>query len=380
VIRRIYAIAKKEFRQIYRDIRSLAVLLLLPIFLLVMFGYAISLDVRHIPIAVYDAQNSAESRRLVDEFNHSEYFDLRYHLSDVREIDALLDRGRIRAALVIPRDFSRLMLRDRSCEVQVLLDGSNSTSAQTALGYIEAVILNYCSGLTDREVLRSAGVQVAVPVDYRPRVWYNPELHSSVFLVPGLVTFIMLISAVISTALSIVREKERGTMEQILVSPIRPAELIVGKTIPYVIISLAVSFGVLAVSHLLFGVTVKGSYPVLFLVILLFLLSCLGMGILISTLTQSQHMAFTLSALLTILPAFILSGFVFPIRNMPVVIQAITYLFPGRFFLAALRSVIIKGTGLASFWKEALALVAFGAVTLTFSILRMKPGPRGRRK
>jgi ABC-2 type transport system permease protein len=281
---------------------------------------------------------------------------------------------------VIPRDFSTLMLRDRSCEVQVLLDGSNSTSAQTALGYIEAVILNYCSGLTDREVLRSAGVQVTVPVDYRPRVWYNPELHSSVFLVPGLVTFIMLISAVISTALSIVREKERGTMEQILVSPIRPAELIVGKTIPYVIISLAVSFGVLAVSHLLFGVTVKGSYPVLFLVILLFLLSCLGMGILISTLTQSQHMAFTLSALLTILPAFILSGFVFPIRNMPVVIQAITYLFPGRFFLAALRSVIIKGTGLASFWKEALALVAFGAVTLTVSILRMKPGPRRRRK
>jgi ABC-2 type transport system permease protein len=380
VIRRIYAIAKKEFRQIFRDIRSLAVLLLLPIFLLVMFGYAISLDVRHIPIAVYDAQNSAESRRLVSEFNHSEYFDLRYRLSDVREIDALLDRGRIRAALVIPRDFSRLMLRDRSCEVQVLLDGSNSTSAQTALGYIEAVIRNYCSGLNDRELLRFAEVQVTAPVDYRPRVWYNPELHSSVFLVPGLVTFIMLISAVISTALSIVREKERGTMEQILVSPIRPAELIVGKTIPYVIISLAVSFGVLAVSHLLFGVAVKGSYPVLFLVILLFLLSCLGMGILISTLTQSQHMAFTLSALLTILPAFILSGFVFPIRNMPVVIQAITYLFPGRFFLVALRSVIIKGTGLASFWKEALALVAFGAVTLTVSILRMKPGPRRRRK
>jgi ABC-2 type transport system permease protein len=369
---RIYAIAKKELRQIARDRRSLAVLLLVPVFLLVMFGYAISLDVRHIPMAVYDGEKSPESRRLIDAFTHSEYFDLKYDLASPSEIDALMGRDEIRAALVIPPDFSSTLLRDDRCELQVVVDGSNATSASTALGYLQAIVQDYASGITLQSLARLGGAELQPPLDYRPRVWYNPELHSSVFLVPGLITFIMLISAVISTALSIVREKERGTMEQILVSPVRPLELIAGKTIPYVVISLVVSAGVLAVSYLLFGVTVRGSYLLLLLVILLFLLSCLGVGILISTLAETQHMAFTLSAIITILPSFILSGFVFPIRNMPLPIQVITYLFPARYFLVALRSVIIKGTGLASFWEQALALLVFGSTALTLSTLRMR--------
>ena len=379
MIGRIRAIMIKEFRQIARDRRSLGVLLFLPLFLLVMFGYAISLDVRHVPLAVYDAEKSPQSRRLVEEFRHTEYFDLKYDLDNTRQIDELLGRDHARAVLVIPNGFSRRIARGEAGEVQLILDGSNSSSASTVLGYVQVVVQEFAAGLTTRALLRGGGARFRPPVDFRPRVWFNPELASSVYLVPGLVTFILVISAVISTSLSIVREKERGTMEQIRVSPIRPLELIVGKTIPYALVSLAVTVAVLACSYLLFGVVVKGSYLLLLLVILLFLLASLGLGLLISTLVATQQMAFTVSALLTILPSFILSGFVFPIRNMPPAIQAVTCLFPGRFFLTALRSVIIRGAGLAAFWEQAAALAAFAFGTLALSTLRMRRAGRRAR-
>jgi ABC-2 type transport system permease protein len=280
---------------------------------------------------------------------------------------------------VIPGGFTRKLLRGEDCRIQVLVDGSNASSASTALGYIEAVIRDFAAGLTSRELLRATGTRFQPPVDLRPRVWFNPELASSVFLVPGLITFILAISAVVSTSLSIVREKERGTMEQIRVSPIRPLELVAGKTIPYALVSLAVTAAVLAASSLLFGVVVKGSYLLLLLVILLFLLASLGLGLLISTLVATQQMAFTISALLTILPSIILSGFVFPIRNMPPLIQGVTFLFPARYFLAALRSVIIKGAGLAAFWQQLAGLAAFAFATLALSTLRMRRSAREAR-
>ncbi len=374
---RIIPILKKEFRQIARDKRSLAVLSFQPLFLLVMFGCAISLDVRHISLAIYDGEKSAQSRRLANEFGHSEYFDLKFDLASTHEIDELMGRDQIQAALVIPADFSRRLLKDNSCAVQIILDGSNATSAFTALGYIEAVVQDFSARITARALLRLGNQPFQQPVDYRPRVWYNPELRSSVFLVPGLIGFIMIVTAVISTSLSIVREKEHGTMEQILVSPIRPFELIIGKTIPYVLIALGINLAVLVASYLLFGVIVQGSYLLLLMVVLLFLVSSLGLGILISTLATTQHMAFTLSTLLTILPAFILSGFVFPIRNMPPVIRVLTFLFPGRFFLAALRSIIIKGAGLSAFWEQLIGLVLFAAVTLALSTARLRRQYRG---
>jgi ABC-2 type transport system permease protein len=379
MMRRVRAIMVKEFRQILRDRRSLGVLLFLPLFLLVVFGYAISLDVRHVPLAVYDGEKSPESRRLIEGFRHSEYFDLKYDLESTAQVDWLLARERARAALVIPGGFTRKLLRGEDCRIQVLVDGSNASSASTALGYIEAVIRDFAAGLTSRELLRATGTRFQPPVDLRPRVWFNPELASSVFLVPGLITFILAISAVVSTSLSIVREKERGTMEQIRVSPIRPLELVAGKTIPYALVSLAVTAAVLAASSLLFGVVVKGSYLLLLLVILLFLLASLGLGLLISTLVATQQMAFTISALLTILPSIILSGFVFPIRNMPPLIQGVTFLFPARYFLAALRSVIIKGAGLAAFWQQLAGLAAFAFATLALSTLRMRRSAREAR-
>jgi len=374
VITRIRPVVRKEFRQIFRDKRSLGVILFIPLFLLVMFGYAVSLDVRNIPIGVLDLENSRESREFLRAFENNEYFDIRYYLLSYSQIDEMMEEGEIKVALVIPRDFTRKLWRENTCEVQMLLDGSNPTEASTMIGYLEVISRSYSAEIT-AEInanLSYAGGRPPVPLDFRPRVWYNPELRSSVFLIPGLITFILVISAVVSTALSIVREKERGTMEQILVSPLHPLELVVGKTIPYVLISLISAFGVLGVSYLLFGVTVHGSYLLLLLVMLLFLLSCLGLGILISTISATQQVAFTLAVLITVLPSFLLSGFVFPIRNMPWIIQAITYLIPARYALEALRGIIIKGSGLLSFWPAVLGLVVFSAATLALSTFRLR--------
>jgi len=370
VITRIRPVVRKEFRQISRDKRSLGVILFIPLFLLVMFGYAISLDVRNIPMGVMDLENSKESRDFLRAFENSEYFDVRVYVQSNSQIDELLNGGEIKVALVIPRGFTRKLWRDKTCEVQMLLDGSNPTEASTVLGYLEVISRNYTAQINAN--LKLAGGGPKGSLDFRPRVWYNPELKSSVFLVPGLITLILVISAVVSTALSIVREKETGTMEQILVSPLRPLELVVGKTIPYIFISLISAIGVLGVSYLLFGVTIRGSYLLLLLVMLLFLSSCLGLGILISTISATQQVAFTLAVLITILPSFLLSGFVFPIRNMPWIIRAITYLVPARYVLEALRGVIIKGSGLLSFWPAVLGLVVFSAATLALSTFRLR--------
>jgi ABC-2 type transport system permease protein len=370
MITRIRPVVRKEFRQISRDKRSLGVILFIPLFLLVMFGYAISLDVRNIPTGVMDLENSKESRAFLQVFENSEYFDVREYLHSYSQIDELLKGGEIKVALVIPRDFTRKLWRDKTCEVQMLLDGSNPTEASTVLGYLEVISQSHTAKINAN--LSFAGDGTPGSLDFRPRVWYNPELRSSVFLVPGLITLILVISAVVSTALSIVREKETGTMEQILVSPLRPLELVVGKTIPYIFISLISAIGVLGVSYLLFGVTIRGSYLLLLLVMLLFLLSCLGLGILISTISATQQVAFTLAVLITVLPSFLLSGFVFPIRNMPWIIQAITYLVPARYVLEALRGIIIKGSGLLSFWPAVLGLVVFSAATLALSTFRLR--------
>lgn len=370
MITRIRPVVRKEFRQISRDKRSLGVILFIPLFLLVMFGYAISLDVRNIPTGVMDLENSKESRAFLRAFENSEYFDVREYLHSYSQIDELLKGGEIKVALVIPRDFTRKLWRDKTCEVQMLLDGSNPTEASTVLGYLEVISQSHTAKINAN--LGFAGDGTPGSLDFRPRVWYNPELRSSVFLVPGLITLILVISAVVSTALSIVREKETGTMEQILVSPLRPLELVVGKTIPYIFISLISAIGVLGVSYLLFGVTIRGSYLLLLLVMLLFLLSCLGLGILISTISATQQVAFTLAVLITVLPSFLLSGFVFPIRNMPWIIQAITYLVPARYVLEALRGIIIKGSGLLSFWPAVLGLVVFSAATLALSTFRLR--------
>jgi len=370
------AVVKKEFRQIGRDARTLIFLVVMPGFLLLMFGFALNFDVKHVPLAVCDEDGSAAAREFIGNFIHTEYFDLKYELSDPREVDRLLGEEKVRVALVVPRGFAADLEAGRDPAVQVLVDGANASSASTAAGYISAIVQNDTVRMTMR-LLHDRGLKgFVLPLASDVRVWYNPELRSAIFLVPGLMAFILMVILVVSTAFSVVREKERGTMEQIMVSPLKPGELIVGKTVPYIFISLVSSHLVLLLGWVLFGIAIKGNYLLLLLTMTLFLIGGLGQGLLISTVTRTQQVAFQLAILSTFLPTFILSGFVFPVRNMPPVVQALTYLVPAKYFLVALRSIIIKGAGLRAFWDQILCLAAFAAIMLGISTLRMKRGKR----
>jgi ABC-2 type transport system permease protein len=372
MIQRIKPIAIKEFRQVLRDRGSLAILLFLPVFLLVMFGYALNFDVKHIHLAVLDLDKSPMSRQFLDNFLHSEYFDLEYYLYDSDEIDDLMANEKARVALIIPPDFSHRLVSGENASVQVIVDGANASAAATAVGYVNLATLDISTKITTNIIQRKYHLSFTQTLDFRPQVWYNPELLSAEFLIPGLIGFILMMIGVVSTALSVVREKERGTMEQITVSPIKPVELILGKTIPFVCTSLFATVLILLAGHILFGVTIKGSIPLLFIVTLIYIIGALGLGLLISTLVDTQQLAFMISVLVTFLPAFILSGFIFPIRNMPLIIQAITYIIPMRYFLVVLRCLILKGVGLATFWEQIVMLIAFALVTIFVSSIRMR--------
>ncbi len=374
-------VMRKEFRQIRRDSRSLIFMIFIPAFMLLMFGFALNFDIKHIPLAVVDQDGSRTSRDLVDKFRTTEYFDLKAELSRTGDIDGLMARDRIRAALVIPETFSEDLLAGRSPSVQFILDGANAMSGTTSAGYAAAILQNYSQKITFEALERRGLGGPTLPLRTEVRVWYNPELRSAQFLLPGLMAFILMVILTTSTAFSIVREKERGTMEQLHVSPLPPAALIIGKLIPYALISLVSAHSVLALGWLLFGVAVKGNYFLLLLTMILFLISGLGQGILISTIARTQLVAFLLSVLTTILPTFILSGFVFPVRNMPVVIQAVTYFIPAKYFLVALRAIILKGTGIAAFWDQALFLAGFAVLTLALSVAKFRSGGEdGRRR
>jgi ABC-2 type transport system permease protein len=371
-LQRIKPIAVKEFRQVVRDTRTLSVLLFFPAFMMILFGYALSFDVKHVPLAVLDNDRSAQSRDYIQNFLHSDKFDLRFYLAGSNEVDAVLDDGRAQVVLVIPPDFADHLSRGEPAEVQINLDGSNSNSAATALGYVSAVTQDYSEQIRTRTLKRVGITNVPLPIDYRPRIWYNPELRSARFLVPGIIVQILLIMTVISTSLSVVREKERGTMEQIIVSPLHPIEVIVGKCIPYVLLSMVGAVMVLVMGWLLFGVAVKGSILMLSFAMLVFLVGGLGMGLLISTLTGTQRAAYQMSALMTMLPSILLSGFIFPLRNMPIPIQVVSYIIPARYFLPVLRGIIVKGTGLVTYWREMLFLVVFAVAVISLSTARLR--------
>jgi ABC-2 type transport system permease protein len=368
------SVVKKEFRQIRRDARSLMFMVFLPAFMLLMFGFALNFDVKRIPLAVVDQDGSRASRDLVDRFRTTEYFDLKAVLPETAAIDPIMAREDVRIALVIPVRFAADLLAGRSPSVQVIVDGSNAMSGTTAAGYVGAILQSTSERITLEALARRGLSGLARPLEPEVRVWYNPELRSAKFLVPGLMAFILMVIVTVSTAFSIVREKERGTMDQIRVSSLRPVELVLGKIVPYVAISLGSAHLVLLLGQALFGVGIRGSYPLLLLAMLLFLVGALGQGILISTVTRTQQVAFLLAVLTTMLPTFILSGFVFPIRNMPPFVQAITYLIPSRYFLAALRAIILKGAGMPAIWDQFLLLAGFAVLSLGASAVRLGRG------
>jgi len=368
----VIPIARKEFRQIRRDRRALGLLLLIPAMMLVMFGYALNFDVKHSALGVYDEDNTKTSRDFANLFFNSEYFDHTYQLHDSREMDDLLDDGTVLGVVVVPTDFSENITSGSEAPVQIVVDGANANTATTVLGYINAIIQQYSSNVMAKTFSRLGGQEIQMPIDLRPRIWYNPELRSAKFLVPGLIAFILTIAAVVSTSLAVVREWEMGTVEQIIVSPAKPVELILGKTIPYTIIALISTVTILLAGYVLFDVAIKGSFLWLFIVTFVFLVGSLGLGLLISTVAGTQQVAFMIAVIATMLPTFILSGFVFPIRNMPPIIQAVTYLIPARYFLVALRSIILKGVGPSAFWDQFLLLSAFATLTLAASSIRLR--------
>ena len=365
-------IVRKEFRQIRRDKRVLGLLLFIPGLMLVMFGYALTFDVKHTSMAVFDQDRSRQSREFAERFFVTEQFVRVATVERESDINRLLDSEAARIVLVIRRDFARDLARGNTVSVQVVVDGANANAAATVLGYANTIIQQYSSAILAGTFLRAGGRTLSMPIDYQPRVWYNPELESAKFLIPGLIAFILMVTAVISTALAVVRERELGTMEQIMVSPVRPVELILGKTIPYTIISLVATLAILVLGYLLFGVVLKGSAFLLFIVTVLFLVGGLGVGLLISTLVETQQLAFMIAVIVSMLPTFILSGFVFPIQNMPVPIQVITYIIPARYFLVALRAIILKGAGISAFWDQFLFLVGYAVILLGVSSMRLR--------
>ena len=366
-MKKALAVGIKEFRQIRRDRRTLMILLFIPVFFLLLYGYALNFDIKHVKLAVEDRDLSPESRRLVSAFVNSGYFDQVASVTTEREIVDLMDRDRIRAALIIPRGLGRDVRIGVPTSVEVIINGENANTATTVLGYASTVITT-----------ESARYQMAAPgapapfVQLEPRVWYNPDLRSSLFLVPGLLAYIGMITAVVSTALAVVREKERGTMEQVRMAPIGTLPFIVGKSLPYFAVSMTAAVGVVLASMALFDLPVRGPWWLLLLAMGLYLFGALAMGLFISTIAQTQQVAFQIALLASFLPTMLLSGFIFPIASMPTALQVVTHIVPARYFLVALRAVLLKGSGFWAVADSLAALVLFAVIVTSLAAIRLR--------
>ena len=369
-MRKTVAVAVKEIRQAVRDPLSLTLLLVLPAALLLLYGFALNFDVREIATAVEDRDRSSESRELLRAFTASGYFRVTADLPAGTDLERAVERRIARAVLVVPRGYGAAIAAGRNAPVQLVLDGTDATTATTILGYAEGVIA-HVNAERVRRGLGLASLESVPGIEYRARVWYNPELESTQFLVPGLTGFILMITAVVATSLSLVRERERGTLEQLRVTAIRPVELIVGKLAPYLVISLLASGTILLAARWVFGVRIRGSVLDLFLATLLYLIGALAWGLLVSTLARSQAMAFQIGAVTSMMPAIFLSGFIFPIRSMPAVLQIVSYAVPARFYLVVLRGVILKGAGLAPYWDQLAYLATYALLVTALAAVRM---------
>ncbi len=371
IVRRLQPIVVKEFRQIRRDKRVLSILTLVPALLLLLNGYALNFDVQHIKMAIYDEEKSSDSREFVNSFLTSGYFDYVQQISSSREASLLLDDAKVKCAIIIPPEFSHKLASGETADVQVLVDGMDANTATTIVGYVQVIALQYSQKIQLDEMAK-IGRANYIPVQFDARIWYNPELKSAKFLVPGLIGFILAITAVIATSLSIVKEKERNTIEQIDVSPVKPVELIIGKMIPYALISLIAAAIVLVAAYFLFGVVIKGSLILLFFATLIFIVAALSIGLFVSTISDSQQVAFQFASLMSLMPTVMLSGFMFPIRSMPWWLQWLSNITPAKFYLVILRSIILKGVGVSAFWEQVVFLLIFITIMLRISIKRLK--------
>ena len=366
---RIVAITRKEFIHILRDPRTLAVMFLIPIIELILLGYAATTDIEHLRTVVLDADGSRESRALIDAYRASGYFQITHYAANQVELEHMIDNGTVRAGLVIPAGYSQDLASGQVTQVGFVIDGSDPTVANTVLSASQAVGQAQSVALSLQALGR---YQLPGPqIEVRPRVWYNPELKSANFMIPGLMGIILQFLATLLTALAVVRERELGTLEQLIVTPIRPIELVLGKVVPYVAVAFFDLLEVLVIGVLWFDVPIHGSVTLLLALSGLFLLTSLGLGLFISTLAHTQQEAMLVSFFI-MLPSIFLSGFFFPLEAMPEFLRAFSYAIPLRYLLIIMRGIVLKGVGANALWKEVIALAIFGTVILALAAQRFR--------
>ena len=371
-LRRLRAVFRKEMLHIARDGRSLALALALPLNMLLLFGYALTLDVDRIPTYIYDHSRTPQSRELVDQFRGSRYFQILGAVDAYQPIERSIDRSAILLSLIIDKDYSRNLLAGKEADVQLLVDGSDSNTASIALGYADAVIQGYAAQLrSDAQVRRGAG-QLKIPVEPQLRVWYNNDLKSKNFIVPGLIAITMMIIAALLTSLTIAREWENGSMEQLLSTPVRPSELVLGKLLAYFCLGFTDMVICILVGVFVFQVPFRGNVWFLFFTSCLFLFGALCWGIFISATTRSQLLAYQMGMLSSFLPGYLLSGFLYSIHNMPKIIQGISYLVPARYFIKIVNAVFLKGVGMEIVYTEVTLLAVYAAIVFVAASWKMR--------
>ena len=350
-----------------------AISFIAPVFQLLILGYAATLDVKEIPTVVYDQDNSSVSRDLIRGFTSSGYFTIVDYVHRLSDIDREIDDGQASIAIVIPPDFEHKITSGEKAPLQMIADGSESNSAGIGMSYASMIVASFSENILVQSFqAKGLGYRIPGRVDAQVRVWYNPELRSRNFMVPGVLALLLMVMTMILTSLAIVKEKETGKMEQLAVSPIKPYELMVGKLLPFLLIGIIDVILVVLFANVVFDLPVKGSVGLLFGLCLVFLMTTLGLGLFVSTISRTQQQAMLTAIFFFMLPMIFFSGFVFPIQNMPVIIQYATYVIPLRYFFVIIRGLFLKGVGMSTLWPQAAALLAFGAAILTMSVLRFK--------
>ncbi|MCX6640735.1 MAG: ABC transporter permease [bacterium] len=359
----LISIARKEFIHIRRDARSLLIIILMPLLQVMLYGYAIDMDVKNIRLGILDQSHTPASRELIRKFTGSDYFELRTEMDRFSQIEENFRKRKIKAALVIPADYATSIQREATTPVQLLIDGSDSNTG--------SIVLNASRQLLSLASFESSAAARA-PLQIRHSIWYNPEQKSSHFIVPGLIAVLMMMICALLTSISITREKETGTLEQILVTPVKPYQIIIGKVIPYVVLATLDAFLVLEFGRILFGVPMTGSPLLLLIFSLIFLMAALALGILISTVARTQQVAMMMALMGTMLPSIMLSGFIFPVASMPLILRLISKAIPATHFLVIIRGILLKGNGFLVLWPYALYLFLLSFVLIAISIKRFK--------
>jgi len=368
---RLISLIRKEFIQLWRDKRMLALIVVIPLVQIFLLGYAFNNDIRDMPLAVFDQSHSAESRALMEAYEASDFFELTYAVGSDAELKRLIDGNQVAAAMIIPPDYATQALRGQA-DIAFILDGSDASRATTALSATQLITQNFATELLiQRMSLSGLNMNLQPPIEAHTNVWYNPDMISAYFMIPGVIGMILYTITAILTASSVVRERERGTIEQLIVTPIRPWELVIGKIVPYVIMSMFATFEVIAIGHWWFGVPIRSSLLMIALVSALFLLSGLGIGLLASTIAKTQQEA-TLTVFMTLLPGIFLSGFLFPLDNLPPFLKLLSYVIPLRYFLSIIRVLLLKGVGLESIRGDVIAMALFGIAIMGAAASRFR--------